>query len=88
MDFQAENSKRIDVTIYSEDLDIPKYLLRKIASKYLPQTIIDRKKVGFPVPLTNWFKNRKKLAKELLSDANWLKDGAVEALIKRSKKEF
>ena len=86
---QAENkAKELMSKQYSEDLDIPKYLLRKIASKYLPQTIIDRKKVGFPVPLTNWFKNLEELAKELLSDANWLKDGAVEALIKRSKKEF
>ena len=42
---QAENkAKELMSKQYSEDLDIPKYLLRKIASKYLPQTIIDRKK--------------------------------------------
>ena len=39
---------------YSEILDTPKYILRKVAYKYLPKEVIDRKKVGFPVPLGQW----------------------------------
>jgi len=72
---------------YSEDLDIPKYLLRKVSYKYLPKEIVERKKVGFPVPLTEWFDNLEELAKELLPNASWLKKGVFENLIEKSKKE-
>jgi asparagine synthase (glutamine-hydrolysing) len=72
---------------YSENLDTPKYLLRKLSYKYLPKEIIERKKIGFPVPLTEWFENLESLAKELLPEADWLKDGVVNDLIKKSKTE-
>lgn len=39
----------------SELHDTPKYLLKKVAEKYLPKEVIYRKKMGFPVPLNNWF---------------------------------
>ncbi len=38
----------------SEIYDTTKYLLKKIAEKYLPETIIYRKKYGFPVPFEAW----------------------------------
>lgn len=38
----------------SERLDIPKYILKKIAERYLPHQIIYRKKYGFPVPFDKW----------------------------------
>ncbi len=72
---------------YSETLDTPKYLLRKIAGKYLPQEIINRKKVGFPVPLSSWFANLENLANELLPHTSWLKKNALQDLIVESKKE-
>jgi len=72
---------------YSEKLDIPKYLLRKLSYKYLPKGIVERKKIGFPVPLTEWFDNLESLAKEFLPNANWLKEGVVNDLIKKSKTE-
>ena len=72
---------------YSENLDIPKYLLRKLSYKYLPKEIVERKKIGFPVPLTEWFDNLESLAKEFLPNANWLKEGVVNDLIKKSKTE-
>ena len=72
---------------YSEDLDTPKYLLRKVAYNHIPSSIVDRKKVGFPVPLTEWFSNLEKLAKDLLTDATWLKEGVVDGLLERSKEE-
>ena len=43
------NSEKI-----SEKLDIPKYILKRVASPKLPNSIIHRKKMGFPVPLNNW----------------------------------
>jgi len=39
----------------SENLDTPKYILKKMAEKYLPDDILYRKKMGFPVPLDRWF---------------------------------
>jgi len=35
-----------------------KYLLKQIAEKYLPRSIVHRPKVGFRLPLTQWFRGR------------------------------
>ena len=83
---EIEASKMKSVN-YSERLDIPKYLLRKLSYKYIPKEIVDRKKVGFPVPLSSWFENLEELARELLPNVNWLKEGIVEDLLERSKIE-
>ena len=82
---QAKNMISIN---YSEKLDTPKYLLRKIAYKYMSDTLVDRKKMGFPVPLTEWFDNLEEIAKNLLPDASWLKTGALDNLIAMSKKDI
>ncbi len=47
-----------------------KYLLKKVAQKYLPDEIIYRKKVGFASPIERWFKTGKyfkKYYKDLLN---------------------
>jgi asparagine synthase (glutamine-hydrolysing) len=80
-------AKNMSSSQYSEELDTPKYLLRKVCYDYLPKEIIERKKVGFPVPLTEWFSNLEILAKELLPKANWLKEGVIDNLIEKSKIE-
>jgi len=36
---------------------VSKYLLKRVAEKYLPKDIIHRKKQGFGVPLEYWFKD-------------------------------
>jgi len=85
---EAKNqAKSMNSNQYSENLDTPKYLLRKLSYKYLPKEIVERKKIGFPVPLTEWFENLEALAKELLPNANWLKEGVVADLIEKSKIE-
>src|SRR5882762_7032985 len=33
-----------------------KYLLKKVARKWLPASIVDRKKQGFPMPMSLWFR--------------------------------
>ena len=81
-------AKSISSSDYSEDLDTPKYLLRKIAYNYIPEHIVDRKKVGFPVPLTEWFDNLEEMAIKLLPNASWLKKDTLNILIAQSKKEI
>ncbi len=39
----------------SEEYDIPKYILKKSYEDMIPQEILYRKKMGFPVPLHSWF---------------------------------
>lgn len=84
---EKEKSKTMTSNEYSETLDTPKYLLRKLAYKYLPEEVVERKKVGFPVPLTEWFDNLEVLARKFLKEAYWLKEGVYEELIKKSRKE-
>ena len=71
---------------YSEILDTPKYLLKKLSEKYLPKEIVYRKKVGFPVPLADWEEEIEKLAKRYLKSSMWLKNNNINDLIKDLKK--
>lgn len=80
-----EESKQFTSNEYSEINDIPKYLLRKIGYDYLQDEIIERKKVGFPVPLNEWMHSLEKQAKDILKDAYWLKKDKIEELIEESK---
>jgi len=72
---------------YSEDLDTPKYLLKEVAYSYLDARIIDRKKMGFPVPLDSWMHRLGKIAQEELNDAPWLTSNSIASLIESSKNE-
>jgi len=38
--------------------DIGKYLLKRTAERWLPKSIIYRKKQGFPVPISLWFRDK------------------------------
>ncbi|SDD72109.1 asparagine synthase (glutamine-hydrolysing) [Pricia antarctica] len=86
-DKSKQMAKNQTAEVYSEVLDVPKYLLREVSYKYLPEEIITRKKVGFPVPLTEWFENLEELANKLLVNCSWLKDGVLPELISKSKTE-
>lgn len=66
---------------YSEILDTPKYILKKIGEDFLPKEIIYRKKMGFPVPLTQWFPKLESMALDLLTQANWVKKDKINELI-------
>jgi asparagine synthase (glutamine-hydrolysing) len=72
---------------YSEYLDTPKYLLKEVAYDYLDSRIIDRKKVGFPVPLDSWMFKLVEIAYKELNDATWLTPGSIASLIESSKDE-
>ncbi len=51
----------------SEKYDTPKYILKKSFEDMIPKEILYRKKMGFPVPLHNWFgRNFNRYAKDVL----------------------
>lgn len=65
---------------HSEKLNISKYLLRKYSFKYIPKEIINRDKLGFPVPLDNWIDNNedKKYIKDILLDPQTIQRGLFD----------
>ena len=53
-----------------------KYILKKYAKSKLPKVILNRKKMGFGVPLESWFRNEiKNFTEEILFDSKSLKRG-------------
>ena len=57
-----------------------KYLLKKIMQKKIPETILHRKKMGFPVPVGQWFrKDLRKSIEEILFDKETLQRGYFDA---------
>jgi asparagine synthase (glutamine-hydrolyzing) len=63
----------------SEWLDTNKYLLRKLGSKLLPDSISRRKKLGFPTPLDGWLRDGlMDSARELLLDKRTRERGIFE----------
>ena len=66
---------------YSEVLDVPKYLLRQTAYGYLPSAVVDRKKVGFPVPLMLWDNSLYAMLRQGAKEKIWLKEQSAEKLI-------
>ena len=55
-----------------------KYLLKKVASKIVPPEVLYRKKMGFGVPLTHWFRGElKEFLRENLLSEKFFKRGIV-----------
>ena len=75
-----QEATKLYAKAYSEQLDCPKYILKRVAEFYLPQNIVYRKKMGFPVPLSLWFPNLKRRAERLLKDADWLNTAELNNL--------
>ena len=59
-----------------------KFILRKISTKYIPNEITYRNKLGFPVPLDAWLSNEKdkKFIKEILLDDQTKKRGIFKSI--------
>ena len=66
---------------YSEVLDTPKYLLRRMGTELLPEDVVTRKKMGFPVPLDHWFDELSRMAADLLRDACWFRCEELSGLL-------
>jgi asparagine synthase (glutamine-hydrolysing) len=57
-----------------------KYLLKKIAHKYIPKELLDRPKAGFSVPVNEWFRNElKPILFEYINEKQLAKHGLVNA---------
>jgi asparagine synthase (glutamine-hydrolysing) len=54
-DYAKKCSQLLMSDAISENYDIPKYILKKAYEDMIPQKILYRKKMGFPVPLNKWF---------------------------------
>jgi asparagine synthase (glutamine-hydrolysing) len=55
---------------------IKKYILKEIVYKYIPKEIMERKKMGFAIPIENWLQGELKgLVQEYLSDEYLNKHG-------------
>lgn len=63
----------------SEVHDTPKYILKKVGENYLPDEVLYRKKMGFPVPLDKWlggtFADK---ARTILNDKNNIANQVVD----------
>ncbi|MBU8922901.1 MAG: asparagine synthase (glutamine-hydrolyzing) [Bacteroidales bacterium] len=77
----------------SEVFDTPKYILKKAFTGSLPEEVITRKKMGFPVPLNKWLGGRyMNFIKEILLDRRTYSRGifnvpAIEKIIGSEKVE-
>ncbi len=78
-----EEARTKSAADYSEILDTPKYLLRQIAYDYLPAVVVDRKKVGFPVPLKQWNEELKAFILREDMEFKWLGGHTPEELAKK-----
>ncbi|MCY8156909.1 asparagine synthase C-terminal domain-containing protein, partial [Bacillus spizizenii] len=62
-----------------------KYLLRKAAEGIVPEHVLNRKKLGFPVPIRHWLKNEmnewvRNIIQESQTDAYIHKDYVLQLL--------
>jgi asparagine synthase (glutamine-hydrolysing) len=66
----------------------PKYILKKAMARKIPKEILNRKKVGFPVPYESWLRNDlKDVVWDILTDRKTIQRGyfrkeAVEDLLR------
>ena len=69
-----------------------KFMLRQLASKYLPEPLLNQPKRGFEIPLKNWIENElKEPVFDYLTSANnfyknFVKEGFVEDLLSKKIK--
>ncbi len=72
----VEFAARIPPGYKLKDGMIGKHILKKAAEPFLPQDVIDRKKMGFAVPLERWFRHElKQLAYDTLLSQSALQRG-------------
>jgi len=80
----------LDADAISETLDETKWVLRQAFAADLPDAVVTRRKVGFPVPLGSWLgRGLVDFARSVLSDSavrglGVFNDDAVERLLKRA----
>ena len=69
--------------------NIPKYLLKKIVHKYIPERIINRPKKGFSIPINEWYDKKLKeyfmeyLNEKAVKEVNILDFNFVKEILNR-----
>jgi asparagine synthase (glutamine-hydrolysing) len=61
---------------------VRKWLIKQVARRYLPDTIIYRRKIGFDVPLARWFRGK---LKDMCYDRICNRNGLAAELLKRQE---
>lgn len=84
-DDKRNKAKKMSANEFSEVNDVPKYLLKKVAYNYISPEIIERKKMGFPVPLNMWNQAIVSMVNDKLNNAKWLKIKDVNKLVNACK---
>ncbi len=79
-DVDRRRADRLTASSISERHDVPKAILKTIAGRYLPQEIIHRPKMGFPVPLDRYCGGPfVRTAREVLTDPVARRRGVFDA---------
>jgi len=87
-----EFASSIPPELKQKDGRISKYILKKAAEPYLPDDIINRRKMGFGVPIDRWFRNElREMTHEVLLGRRALSRGYfrreyVESLLERHQR--
>ena len=65
-----------------------KILLRRVLSRYLPSELVDRRKMGFAIPLAEWLRGGlREWAEELLDERRLRQDGFFQSRLVRQEWE-
>ena len=80
--FSLLEARNLHPKYFSETMDTPKYILKKLSEKYLTNDIIYRRKVGFPVPLNHWFSYLKELTYDEMDCFPWFKYDKIDEFMK------
>lgn len=64
---------------------VGKHLLRQVSHDLLPAEVIHRPKMGFPVPIAQWFRAPNNPFMEILLDQESLRDGLIDAKYVRGR---
>lgn len=83
-----ERARKSPSSFYSEKWDQPKYLLRRLGLELLPEDVVNRKKMGFPVPLNIWFEELKEMGINLLKNSDWFDYTQLKKLYEDCKKNI
>ena len=79
VEFAFRTSERLKIKKFKR-----KWLIKEVARRYLPNRIVDRRKVGFEVPLAQWFRGK---LRDMCYDRICRKNGLAAQILSRKELE-